>query len=206
MPSTPSTGWKRPWVVLVAIVLVAVVAGGVVASGRLTGRPTNELANGTTAQNPDPVPPPSFSALPYSCVASSALGVGPAPRTAYLSGVSVKSHQSFDRINIDFASGAPSLTEMQIQEGASIADLPDGPVFVLKGQYSARIIMRGADGHTRYKGPSDVKSSNPLVVEVRRIRDEGGTVEWAVGLSSKPCYRWAYLDDPVRLTIDFQPA
>ena len=44
------------------------------------------------------------------------------------------------------------------------------------------------------------------MLEVRKVEDYKGTVQWAIGVAGVPCYRMAFLDSPVRLAIDFRSA
>jgi hypothetical protein len=64
--------------------------------------------------------------------------------------------------------------------------------------------MHGADEHTSYSGPTDIKTGYSVLVEARQMQDFEGTVQWALGLSKSACYRVFFLTNPDRLVIDVQ--
>jgi len=92
-------------------------------------------------------------------------------------------------------------------DGGQTTGSPDkaGKPITLEGKYGALVTMQTADGHSHYSGPSDIKTGDRLVLELRKVRDDSGVMQWAIGLSQVPCFRTAYLDHPTRLVIDFLP-
>jgi len=74
----------------------------------------------------------------------------------------------------------------------------------LKGQHGALVTLTKTDGHIEYRGPTDIVTGDPVLLELRKVRDSEDTVQWAIGLSRAPCYRMAFVDKPTRLIIDFR--
>jgi hypothetical protein len=166
---------------------------------------------GTTAPGPaswratagDFALPGSFSALPLNCLAGFGLGVASTPAVAYINGVRTGAHGQQDLVTIQFANKVPSQTSISAQIGATFTPRAGGKPVTLKGSYGAMVTMQTADGHSHYSGPSEINTGDRLVLELRKVRDDSGVVQWAIGLSEVPCFRTAYLDHPNRLVIDF---
>jgi hypothetical protein len=148
--------------------------------------------------------PGSFSALPLNCLAGVGLGVAATPALAYVDGVRTGSQGAQDLVTIQFAGGRPGETSISAQIGATFTLGAAGKPATLDGTYGALVTIKTADGHTHYTGPSDIKTGDHLVIELRKVRDDSGVVQWAIGLSQVPCFRTAYLDNPTRLVIEFQ--
>jgi hypothetical protein len=64
--------------------------------------------------------------------------------------------------------------------------------------------IEGADAHTAYSGPTDIKTGYAGLLEVRKVGDFEGVVQWALGLSKPACYQATILTNPARLVIDIQ--
>lgn len=152
----------------------------------------------------DFVVPDWFSSLPVHCMAGTSLGVAAPQVLAYVSGVRTGVHAGHDLVTIQFTSERPAGTTISAQFGTTFALGSGGKVVSVEGTYGALVAMQTADGHTHYSGPSDIKPGDRTIRELRKIRDDGGLMEWAIGLSQVPCFRAAYLDHPARLVIDFQ--
>jgi hypothetical protein len=183
-----------------AATLVVVVLSGVLLSAVLN-HPKGAVPAATSIPtgSPDPV-----SNLPFNCLGGASLSVGPAPAVAYVDAVHVATYSGYDRVTIQFANGQPAKTELSTLGAATFSGGAGGQTVSLKGQYGALLTLHSADGHTDYGGPIDFATGYSVVVEMRRVQDGDGTVQWAIGLSRLPCYRMSFVDNPVRLLIDFR--
>ena len=149
--------------------------------------------------------PDWFSNVPLKCLAGIGLGVSTTPAVAYVSAVRTGFRAGQDVVTIQFASERPAETSISAQIGATFIVGTGGKSITLEGKYGALVTMQTADGHSHYSGPVDIKTGDRLVVELRKVRDDGGVIQWAIGLGQVPCFRTAYLDNPTRLVIDFLP-
>lgn len=158
----------------------------------------------TSAAPADSSRPAWFSALPFNCLGSAGLASGSAPVTAYVDGVRAGTHGAYDSVTIQFANGGPGETTLTTQSSAEFTQGPNGQPVTLKGKDGAVVTLHSTDGHTHYSGPADIPTTYPVVLELRKLQDFEGTVQWAIGLSQLPCYRMAFLSNPTRLVIDFR--
>ena len=128
------------------------------------------------------------------------------PTTAYVDAVRVGSHSDFgyDRITIEFKNGQPSLVEIKPQGNTTFTQDASGQKVTLQGSKGLLIIIRGADEHTDYSGPTDFKTGYQGLQEARQMGDFEGVVQWGLGTSSSGCYRVFFLQNPARLVIDVQ--
>jgi len=149
--------------------------------------------------------PDWFSTVPLKCLAGIGLGVAGTPALAYVSAVRTGSREGQDLVTIQFAGERPAQTSISAQIGATFTVGAEGKAITLEGKYGALVTMQTADGHSHYAGPADIKTGDRLVLELRKVRDDSGVMQWAIGLSQVPCFRTAYLDHPTRLVIDFLP-
>lgn len=185
-----------------AVLIVAIIVGSIVVANlqrRLSGAPSATASPRATS-----APPDALSALPFNCVSSAGLGIGPAPKVAYVDAVRVGTQAGFDRVTIEFVDGPPAETTLSTQNGAQFKQGASGQTVTLNGQYGALVTLHSADSHARYDGPTDIKTGFPVVLQLYKVQDFEGTVQWAVGLAQRPCYRFAFLDNPTRLVIDFR--
>jgi hypothetical protein len=193
---------------LAAVLIVAIVVGVVwiaIARQRVTGVvPTTTASPRATAA--DSEVPAWFSNLPFNCVGSTGLATGPAPALAYVNAVRAGTQAGFDRVTIQFADRPPANTVLTSQSGAKFTSGAGGQAVTLNGQYGAVVTMHNSDSHTQYGGQTDIKTGYPVVLELYKLQDSQGTVQWAIALSRMPCYRMAFLDNPTRLVIDFRAA
>jgi hypothetical protein len=180
-----------------AVVLIAALVIGILVFTSFHRAPTN-------AASADSSIPAWFSALPFNCLGSAGLASGSAPVTAYVDGVRAATRGAYDSVTIEFAGGGPGETTLSTQSSAEFTQGPSGQPVTLKGKDGAVVTLHSTDGHTRYSGPADIQSTYPVVLELRKLQDFEGTVQWAIGLSQLPCYRMAFLSNPTRLVIDFR--
>ncbi len=87
---------------------------------------------------------------------------------------------------------------------SDLAESPKGTPVTLAGQAGILITITGADGHTRYTGPTDFKTNYSELKELRQVQDFEGMVQWALGLSHSGCYAYTFLTNPTRLVIYIQ--
>jgi len=185
-------------------VLAGVIALGwqLRAAGLRTGTPVTGSPAAPTLAPSDPLATDTFK-----CSASIGLGVSGAPPVAYVKAVGANAYGGFERVTIEFANSRPQDVVLSLQQSSTFTtDGPGGQSFVLKGQDGALVTIHDSDGHSDYHGPTDLKTKDSTVLELRQIHDSEGTVQWAIGLSTAACYRATFYDSPVRLVIDFQAA
>ena len=197
--------WDRYSMAPIALVLIAAIVLGVIVAIRTNSGP-NPGRSASPSSSIDRSAPDWFAALPFNCLGSAGLGLAPTRSLALIEGVGTATQTGYDRVVIQFAGGGPAQAQLTTQLGATFPQKPSGKPVTLKGRNGALVTVPGADGHSRYSGPDDLKTGYPLVVEVRKVQDYKGTVQWAIGLAGVPCYRMAFLDSPVRLAIDFRSA
>jgi hypothetical protein len=188
------------WIGALAAAVIAVIVVGIL----LVGNPLNRgpLAPGGGGTK-TPVPSPSANASPgFTCSASPVMTVSNPPQTALIDAVRAGTHTAYDRLTIEFKSGQPQSIELRPQTGTTFTRDAIGDQVTLGGNYGILVIIKGADGHTSYTGPTDIKANYPGLVEARQVGDFEGTVQWALGLASSSCYHAYILDNPTRLVID----
>jgi hypothetical protein len=196
-------GWNPSSMAALAVALVAVIMVGAFVVAQLNRRPAGPAQGGVIATGATGSVSDQLSPFPLNCRGGTSLARGPAPALAYIDAVAVTESVGYDRLVIEFSGAAPALTDLITQDGATFP-VGSGGTVGLSGRAGALLTLHGTDGHTRYQGQADLKAGSPVVVEVRKIQDAAGTVEWAVGLSRRGCYRMAFMDKPTRLVIDFQ--
>jgi hypothetical protein len=198
----PAAGWNAYRTAGIASGLIAVVLVGVLAASQVGGH------TGTARVSLSPtlgdVTPTWFSSDAFTCTTSAAFGRGPAPQLAHVQAVGAFTRARYDRIAIQFADGQPAQSDIQIREGSGFTEVPGGRAAVLKGEYGALVTLHATDGHGSFGGPPDVKTTYPVVLELRQVQDFQGTVQWAVGLAHAACYRVGFVSHPAGLVIDFQ--
>jgi len=200
--------WDKHWIAGLASLLAAfIVLTGVIALAwqlRPAGLRTGAPVTGSPAA-PGLAPADPLATVAFKCSASIGLGISGAPQVAYVKAVGAKAYDGFERVTIEFANGRPQDVVLSLQQSSTfITDGPGGQSFVLEGQDGALVTIHGSDGHSDYHGPTDIKTKDSTVLELRQIHDSEGTVQWAIGLSIVACYRATFYDKPIRLVIDFQ--
>lgn len=207
-PSAPRRPSARDayWVAGLASILIAAIVVDAFLTARLSRGPTNASQAGPSAESFTPPIPDWFTVAPFNCLGGAALRVGPASAISDVVLVAVSTHAGYDRVTIQFAGAQPAETDLSTQSGAMFMQEPGGQSVTLIGRYGVLLTLRGADNLTEYRGPSDLRPGYKTMLELRKVQDSEGTVQWAAGLSRLACYRLAYLSDPVRLAIDFKSA
>jgi hypothetical protein len=201
----PTTRYVWDWYQMapIALVLIAAIVLGVVVATRPNSSP-KPGRSASPSSSIDRTAPDWFAALPFNCLGSAGIGLAPTSSVALVEGVGASTQTGYDRVVIQFAGAGPPQAQLRTQLGATFTQNPSGKLVTLKGKNGALVTVPLADGHTRYSGPDDLKTGYPLVLEMRKVQDYEGTVQWAIGLAQVPCYRMAFLDSPVRLAIDFR--
>lgn len=126
------------------------------------------------------------------------------PLVAYIDMVRFGTHSGYDRITIEFQNGAPNKVDVVTQSSAKFTQGASGQPVTLMGSAGILVTIHGADGHTAYKGPTDIKPGYSVLLEARQVQDFEGTVQWGLGLSKSACYRAFFLANPQRFVIDIQ--
>jgi hypothetical protein len=203
------------WIGALAAAVIAVIIVGVL----LVGNPLNRgpLVPGLVVHptptpcapacpGPVPTPSPLPSASPFECaVYHGVLTNQTAPPLALIDAVRTGTHTGYDRLTIEFQNGRTGTIEITPQANTKFVRDGIGDTVTLAGKYGLLIKITGADNHTAFSGSTDIKTpSYPGILEVRRVGDFEGTVQWAVGLASNDCYREQILTSPTRLVVDIQ--
>jgi hypothetical protein len=202
------------WIAAVAAAVLAVAIVGVLFVFNPLNRPPVPVAPGaspTPSASASPASSPTPSASPtatpttqYVCSTSAPITNSKAPAVAYINDVRTGAHAGYDRLTVQFGNGQPSSIQLQPQAGTTFTSSPSGQSVTLAGQNGILVTIRGADAHTSYSGPRDIKTGDRVLVEVRIVQDFEGVVQLALGIAGPACYHVQILPNPVRLVIDIQ--
>jgi hypothetical protein len=196
--------------------MAAVAAGVMVATNANGPRPTGALPIGavtspvsSSASSPSPLATTASAETlaatqPAFTCGSSTLAAQGAPATAFVDALRSGSHTGYDRVVVEFKSGRPGSISIRPQTGTTFNQSPSGQAVKVAGTHGVLVIIRGADAHTAYSGPRDLKTGLPSLAEVRVIEDFEGQVALGLGVSQTACYRAFVLANPVRLVIDLK--
>lgn len=210
-------------ILVLAAVLVAAFIVAVVLLANPLNRPqaTIRVVAATTTPSTLPSIAPSPSAAPsvvpsaptavvpaanlekFGCVAS-AFSNGKAPLSAFVDAVRTGSHPGYDRLTIQFQNGQPDSIALTPQSGTTFVRSPRGDHVTLAGRNGIVVTLFSSDGHSAYGGPTDIKTGDSTLVEVREIQDFEGYVQYAMGISGPACYHASILTNPARVVIDVQ--
>ena len=153
--------------------------------------------------NVAPAAAPAASLVKFGCV-SSAVNNSKAPLSALVDAVRTGAHTGYDRLTIEFQNGQPGDIAITPQSGTTFLRSPRGDYVTLAGRYGIMVTLFSSDGHTAYSGPTDIKTGDSTLVEVRVIQDFEGYVQYALGISGPACYRASIFSNPTRLVVDVQ--
>jgi len=196
------------WIAALAATVIAVILVGVLLVGNPLNRPpTNAHGPGPSpSAAPSPSPTPNPTATPLVCVTGpSTLTHETAPPLALIDAVRTGTHAGYDRLTIEFKDVRTGTITITPQANTKFVTDGQGKTVTLAGNYGLLIKITGADSHTAYTGPTDIKTpSYPGILEVRKVGDFEGTVQWAVGLSSSACYYAQIMTSPTRLVVDLR--
>jgi hypothetical protein len=193
---------SRPYrIVGVAAVLVAAVAVGVMfAVNANRPQPTGALPVGTTKSASAVVVDSAQAA--FSC-GSSAISTRQSVPAAFVDALRTGAHVGYDRLTVEFKNAQPGSISIRPQAGTTFNQSPSGMAVKVAGSHGILVVIRGADAHTAYSGPRDVKTRLQGLAEVRVLEDFEGQVSLGLGVKTA-CYRASVLTNPVRLVIDTQ--
>jgi hypothetical protein len=192
-------------VVVASALLVAITAGALF----VINEPQATVRTAASVQETSPLAAsaaPVVATLASFICGSSNLTAPHPPATAFIDAVRTGSHAGYDRMTIQFSNGQPGSITLRPQATTSFLNSPRGDTVILSGRAGLQVVIRGADAHTSYSGPFDLKTRGPALVEVMRLEDFEGQVQWGLGLAKTACYRAFVLTGPTRLVIDVQVA
>ena len=196
------------WLAGVAAVAIAVLIVGalfVVGPLRSHGPTVPGAGGGSPTPAASPSASPSSSLPAYVCgIAGNVDNSGHVPQTAVIDAVRGGVNTGYDRFVVEFDNGGPAFRiDVAPQNSATFTQGASGQTVQLRGSAGLLITIHGADGHTKYSGPTDFRVGSGIL-EARQVQDFEGVVQWALGLSAPACYRTDMLTGPDRFVIDIQ--
>jgi hypothetical protein len=206
------------WVAAVAAgVIAALLIGVLVANNPLrrstapVGAAPSPVPSASVAASPAPSPSPNAtptSQLPAFVCGQQDLPAAQAnqPPVAYIGSLRTGTHNSYDRVTVEFTNGMPQDVQVGAPGGTSFTASPSGMTITVKGQHGILVTIHGSDLHTSYSGSIDIVTGYATLAEVRRVQDYEGVVQLGLGVNGAGCYRVFWLTIPNRLVIDVQAA
>jgi hypothetical protein len=199
------------WIAAVAACVIALLIVGVL----LVGNPLNRRqSNAGPGVQPSPTATasstPEANLPPFQCGSSRVvLDYARPPSPALIDALRTGTHPGYDRLTIEWTSGPPVPTgptsvDLEAQSGTAFTQGPSGRTVTLAGRNGILVVIHGADLHTSYSGPTDIKTGLATLVEVKQVEDFEGVVQLALGIDAPSCYRSFFLSNPNRLVIDIQ--
>jgi len=202
------------WIAGAAALVMAVLIVGILfvvnpnRNGPITGGVGPSSPSPSLSPSPSSSPSASPTASPaaaFTCATSSPITTQqPADPIAYASAIRTGAHAGYDRVTIEFSNGQPASIEVRPQAGTKYAMGESGQTVTLAGKNGILVVIHGADAHTSYSGPRDLKTNYPRLVETRITEDFEGVVQLGLGINGPACYRFSVLPNPTRLVIDVQ--
>jgi hypothetical protein len=192
---------------IVVSVLVVSNLGRHTAIGPATIPSPSPSSNATPSLTPSPSPaqtPPDSNLPAFVCAGPVSLAGTSSPTVAFVNAVRTGTHTGYDRVTIEFNNGEPANVDMSPHDGTTFTQGASGQQVSLQGTTGLLVIVHGADEHTAYSGPTDIKPGYSALVELRQTEDFEGTVQWGLGLAKSACYRAFFLTSPARVVIDIQ--
>jgi hypothetical protein len=167
----------------------------------------SSVSTATPSGTPSPVPsatPPDSNLPAFVCAGPVSLAGANTPTVAFVDAVRTGTHAGYDRVTIEFNNGEPANVDMSPHDGTTFTQGASGQQVTVQGTTGLLVIIHGADEHTAYSGPTDIKPGYSALVELRQTEDFEGTVQWGFGLAKTACYRAFFLTSPARVVIDIQ--
>jgi hypothetical protein len=167
----------------------------------------SSVATATPSVTPSPVPsatPPDSNLPAFVCAGPVSLAGTSTPTVAFVDAVRTGTHAGYDRVTFEFNNGEPANVDMSPHDGTTFTQGASGQQVTLQGTTGLLVIIHGADEHTAYIGPTDIKPGYAVLLELRQTEDFEGTVQWGFGLAKNACYRAFFLTSPARVVIDIQ--
>jgi len=148
---------------------------------------------------------PTESLPPFACTPS--VTTAKTTDRAQITDVRVGTHDGYDRVVFEFASGLPDA----VIEGALppfYAD-PSGLEIHVDGTAFLKVTMHGAskvspDGGVTYNGPTTFEPGFDQLVQLIESGDFEAVSTWYLGLGGGGCIRVLILSAPSRLVIDIE--
>lgn len=124
-----------------------------------------------------------------------------------LSAVRYARHEGFDRIVFEFSDG--KFPGYKVEYAAEpVQQCGSGDAVKLAGESILMVRFMPLAAHTDEGEPTiewrEVSPKLPMILEIERVCDFEGEVEFALGLSQKTEYRVSELSGPMRLVIDIK--
>ena len=200
------------WIAGIAAAVIAALVVGVLVVVNLNRPETKVQPVGVPTSSPSvSASPTAESNLPqFQCSSwSMILDYAQSPTAAVINALRTGTHPGYDRLTIEWKGGPPGPTgptniSLTPQSGTTFTQAPSGQTVTLAGQNGILVVIHNADLHTGYSGPTDIKTGNATLVEVRRVEDFEAVVQVAMGVSGAACYRAFLLTNPDRLVIDIK--
>ncbi|MEO8638818.1 MAG: hypothetical protein ABI458_02750 [Chloroflexota bacterium] len=148
---------------------------------------------------------PTESLPPFACTPS--VSIAATTDRAQITDVRVGTHEGYDRVVFEFASGLPDA----VIEGVLpplYAD-PSGLEMDVAGSAFLRITMHGAskmspEGSLTYGGSTDFHAGFDRLEQLVEGGDFEAVSTWYLGLNGAGCFRVLTLSGPSRLVIDIE--
>ena len=210
------------WIAGVAAAVIAALIVGVLwvnsplrpspsTAGPVSSPSASPSASPSPSPSPSPTQTPDSQLPPFVCGQQDFVfkNVSPPPTeppVAFISALRTGTHETYDRITVEFANGFPHDVQAGAPGSTTFTASPSGMTFTVKGEHGILIVIHGADLHTSYNGSVDIVTGYATLAEVRRAEDFEGVVQLALGVNGSGCFRAFWLNNPDRLVIDVQAA
>jgi hypothetical protein len=202
-PSRPGFG---AFALIAGIALAGCAAGSpVVPSGSAIASPSAAASAPTSVEPSAAASEPTESLPAFACTPS--VTIASTTDRAQITDVRVGTHDDYDRVVFEFASGLPDA----VIEGVLpplYAD-PSGLELDVAGSAFLRVTMHGAskmspEGDLTYGGSTNFEPGFDRLVQLLEGGDFEAVSTWYLGLDGASCYRVLTLPDPSRLVIDLE--
>lgn len=148
---------------------------------------------------------PTESLPPFACTPS--VTIASTTDRAQITDVRVGTHEGYDRVVFEFASGLPDA----VIEGVLpplYAD-PSGIEMDVAGSAFLRVTMHGAsklspEGGLTYSGSTNLEPAFDRLAQLIEGGDFEAVSTWYLGLNGAGCFRVLTLPEPSRLVIDIE--
>jgi hypothetical protein len=213
--TTTSMARRHGALFLIATVALAACTSGGGSSASIAPS-TSAVASASSAPSTAASPQPSATASaaaseptgslpPFAC--SPSVTIAATTDRAQITDVRVGTHDGFDRVVFEFASGIPS-TVIEAVLPPLYAD-PSGKELDVAGTAFLKVTMHGAskispDGGGTYSGSTNFEPGFSQLVQLLEGGDFEAVSTWYLGLNRGGCIRVLTLADPSRLVIDVE--
>jgi hypothetical protein len=176
------------WIAGIAAGLIAVVVVGLLVVANVNRHQTSLVPGGAPSASPSASPSPGWNLPAFTCSSSSQIfDFAQVPPVALVDAIRPGTHSGYDRLTIEFKSGHPTQLMLEKQSSATFTQGARGQQVTLSGSSGLLVTIQGADEHTAYSGPVDLKTGNAVLLEARQVQDFESTVQWGLGLSKSAC-------------------